>query len=337
MIRLDDLAGALDTLNPMFLLCDSDGAIMRLGRTLAQLLGPDRIGARLDAVFDLVGRSAPLHRVTAGRRLQVRVISVPGLQLTGVASDVGPWRLFDFSFGLGAVQAVRRFALTNTDFAPTDQTINMLYLAEAKSLALEEFRRLSLRLDGARHAAELQASTDALTGLQNRRGLEVFLSEAAETEAALAVLLIDLDRFKAVNDTLGHAAGDHVLARAAQAMRSEVRASDLLARTGGDEFTLVVSSAPPPHVLCDLAQRIIARIEEPILFEGVECQVSASIGIVRVGPCQGLDTDRLLAQADRALYAAKRAGRGKFVMSDEGDPPPTEPSLAPAGDVAGRA
>ena len=214
MIRLEDLADALDTLHPMYVLCDADGVIWRVGRTLAKLIGSDRVGSGLGAVFGLVGRNEPLHLVAAGQRLQVRVAAVPGVQLTGVASDIGSWRVFDFSFGLEAMQAVRQFALTSTDFAPTDQTINMLYLSEAKSLALEEFRRLSLRLDGARHAAELQASTDALTGLQNRRGLEAFLTEAAEMGEALAILLIDLDHFKAVNDQLGHAAGDHVLAHA---------------------------------------------------------------------------------------------------------------------------
>lgn len=315
MLELTDLAEGLDLLCPMYLVADGSGEVCKLGPTLQSLLGDGALGVSLHNVVEFLGLGEG-GKVPTGQRLQARLTSVPDIILTGIMAPIGPYKLFNFSFGLNAIDAVARFSLTNSNFAPTDQTINMLYLAEAKSLALEEFRRLSMRLDGARHAAEKRASTDALTGLPNRRGLEAFLTAVAQTGDGIAALQIDLDYFKAVNDLYGHAAGDFVLAKAAETMRREVRKTDILARTGGDEFTLILTPPPKKQMVCDLADRLIRRLEMPVEFEGNTCKISASVGIVHATDLTSNSLSSVFNKGDKALYAAKKAGRGRFVLAE---------------------
>jgi diguanylate cyclase (GGDEF)-like protein len=128
------------------------------------------------------------------------------------------------------------------------------------------------------------------------------------------LLHMDLDYFKAVNDTLGHAAGDQVLEHVGRILQEHVRAEDCAARIGGDEFIVVVADRTEAKVLQMIAERIIARVSEPLEFQGTECRVSASVGIVRSVDMEKPDPARLLAAADRALYAAKHAGRSQAVL-----------------------
>jgi GGDEF domain-containing protein len=130
-------------------------------------------------------------------------------------------------------EAVRRYGLTVADFAATDLTIEMLYLVEAKSAVMEELRHLNLRLHGAKAAAEEQALSDTLTGLCNRRALDLGLGALVQQGQTFGLMHLDLDYFKQVNDTHGHAAGDAVLRQVALVLREETRASDLVARVGG--------------------------------------------------------------------------------------------------------
>jgi diguanylate cyclase (GGDEF)-like protein len=161
---------------------------------------------------------------------------------------------------------------------------------------------------------EHMAHHDALTGLANRALLSERLEQALSLfhgERMVAVHHLDLDQFKAVNDTLGHPAGDRLLKAVADRLRSLVRESDTIARMGGDEFIIVQTSIADPAEATTLAQEIIAWISEPYEIDGQQTMVGTSIGIA-VSPGDGLVPERLLRNADLALYRAKGDGRGTF-------------------------
>jgi len=158
------------------------------------------------------------------------------------------------------------------------------------------------------------ATHDSLTGLHNRASmtdaLEHAVSKARRGGESLAVLFIDLDGFKSVNDTLGHATGDQLLRETARRLRAAVRQSDLVARLGGDEFVVMVESVSDRHGLQLLAAKILAAAGEPMRLQGHEVAVTASIGIA-VFPDDGNDVSTLLANADMAMYRAKALGRNR--------------------------
>lgn len=160
--------------------------------------------------------------------------------------------------------------------------------------------------------AEL-AERDALTGLSNRKALRERLIErlalAQRTGQSTAVLYIDLDRFKTVNDTLGHPVGDSLLQKVAERLKSAVREGDLVARLGGDEFAIIQSSAPQPEAATALATRLVDLVGRAYAVDGHILHIGASVGIA-ISPNDGYDPDGLLKDADLALYLAKAEGRG---------------------------
>ena len=158
--------------------------------------------------------------------------------------------------------------------------------------------------------AEEQAFTDTLTGLGNRRALDPVLARLVESGRDFAVMHLDLDFFKAVNDGLGHAAGDHVLQEAARRMLAETRQDDRVLRVGGDEFLLLLPGVSRPEQADDLALRLIAQLEKPIFFGDSPCRISASIGAALSRSYDDVRAEDLIQDADQALYAAKAAGRG---------------------------
>jgi diguanylate cyclase (GGDEF)-like protein len=162
---------------------------------------------------------------------------------------------------------------------------------------------------------EYMAHHDSLTDLANRvllnERLEQALGHRIHREEIVAVHHLDLDQFKAVNDTFGHLAGDKLLKIVAGRLRGLVRDTDTIARMGGDEFVIVQGPIRDPAEATSLAQRIIALISEPYDIDGHQAIIGASIGIA-VGPGDGLRPDRLLRNADLALYRAKGDGRGTF-------------------------
>ncbi len=164
----------------------------------------------------------------------------------------------------------------------------------------------------AQRRAEHLALHDPLTDLPNQRLLldrmEVVLATARRRKSGAGVLFIDLDGFKAINDMHGHAAGDAVLKTIAGRLTAVLRASDTVARVGGDEFVVMLPEAAARPVLDQLSARIIERIGQPITLDnGAQARVSASIGIA-LYPQHGEDTQSLLQRADTAMYEAKRAG-----------------------------
>jgi diguanylate cyclase (GGDEF)-like protein len=162
---------------------------------------------------------------------------------------------------------------------------------------------------------EYMAHHDALTDLANRvllnERLEHALGRRIHREEMVAVHHLDLDQFKAVNDTFGHPAGDKLLKVVAERLRGLVRDTDTIARMGGDEFVIVQAPIKEPAEATSLAERIIGQISEPFELDGHQAVIGASIGIA-VGPSDGLRPDKLLRNADLALYRAKGDGRGTF-------------------------
>ena len=311
------LPSALDVLCPMHALLDAEGRMRHVGPTLAKLR-PDRrlTGLRFLDCFEpirprTVTTMAELLRA-AGTKMRLTLRDAPHTVLSGVLMPLDDGgAVVNLSFGISIVEAVRDYTLTNSDFAPTDLAVEMLFLVEAKSAAMEALDQMSMRFDGARVAAEAQALTDPVTGLRNRRALGATLEQMIGSGQEFALMHLDLDHFKQVNDTLGHAAGDHVLVEVARMMEEETRAEDTVARVGGDEFVLVF------HQLCDrdrldeIARRLIARLERPIPWERTSCRISASAGTAISVDYAHPEPARLTADADAALYQAKRDGRGR--------------------------
>lgn len=163
------------------------------------------------------------------------------------------------------------------------------------------------------------AHHDALTGLANRVQLRQWMSEffrpGADPQPITALLMIDLDGFKGVNDTLGHDLGDELLISIARRLQALTRETDFVARLGGDEFIILQSNVGAPQDAAILAQRVLLRLSEPVLIGSQQVRVGASIGVAFY-PQDGQDGDTLLKHSDIALYSAKAAGRGTFRFFD---------------------
>ena len=134
---------------------------------------------------------------------------------------------------------------------------------------------------------------------------------SSSSRRGAAILYIDLDNFKQINDTRGHEVGDRVLAEAAKRMRTAVRSIDTVARLGGDEFAIILPFMDEPQAAGGLAKRLIATLSEPYLVDDVPACIGASIGIA-LFPQDGEGADELVLHADRALYVAKHSGRNTF-------------------------
>jgi diguanylate cyclase (GGDEF)-like protein len=258
-----------------------------------------------------------------GTSLSLRFRGGPATQFKGIAVGLGErfGMLVNLSFGITAVDAVGTFHLTSADFPPTDLTVEMLYLVEAKRAVLNESQQLNSRLQGARIAAEEQAFTDTLTGLKNRRAMEMILTRYTACGESFALMQIDLDYFKDVNDMLGHAAGDHVLQEVARILVDETRDQDTIVRAGGDEFVLIFHRLTDTASLSAIAERLLARIEKPIMFADQPCRVSASIGITVSDDYTPPDAEKMLIDADQALYASKNAGRARHTFVNRTEVP----------------
>jgi diguanylate cyclase (GGDEF)-like protein len=191
--------------------------------------------------------------------------------------------------------------------------------------------RMSWRLEQSRlreaeakvnHAQRVEylAFHDALTGLPNRslfsKLLAQSISEAARYDTRLAVAFLDLDRFKRINDTLGHEAGDRLLADVALRLKSCIRDSDTVARLGGDEFVVLLPQSSDADGAATVAQKILASLAAPFMLMGQELRVTASIGISSY-PQDGLDEQTLTKNADIAMYQAKAEGRNNFQFYSE--------------------
>ena len=163
------------------------------------------------------------------------------------------------------------------------------------------------------------AHFDALTGLPNRAlhadRLQHAMLQATRRKQKLGVAFVDLDGFKAVNDTYGHEAGDYLLITLARRMRLALREVDTLSRLGGDEFAAVIVDLDQESDCDPLLHRLLAAANQPVMFGSATLQVSASVGVTFFPQAQELSPDQLLRQADLAMYRAKQAGKNQFQTS----------------------
>ncbi len=201
-----------------------------------------------------------------------------------------------------------------------DVTEDALMTEELKA-AKEEADAKNAELELAKVSIEHNALHDPLTNLGNRRKLDEELErislESQSKRMSFALLHLDLDRFKQINDTLGHAAGDAVLAHVAKILEKnvrggdELRPADVVTRIGGDEFVILIPNGDSHAGLATLANRIVQEVSQPIDFEGFSCRCGVSIGIARASG-QNIDARKTLVNADIALYRAKRTGRNRY-------------------------
>ena len=305
----------LDHLCPLHLRLDAAGQIVHLGPTLTKMGLETLMGQTYYDVFAIErpGAIPCFEHFTSQTTTRAQLIlrKSPGIAFKAAVVPTGDETIVSLSFGTGTRAAVEKFDLTRSDFAATDLTSELLYVLEAKSAVVAESRNLNRRLDAARKAAEQIAQTDALTGLQNRRAMTQYLDQLISSRVPFACMHMDLDYFKRINDTFGHAAGDYVLRAVAQVLNSETRAEDCVARIGGDEFVLIFVRVTDRVLLQRIAQHMIARLEEPVQFDQHVCCISASAGTSISIDYPNPDPDVMLSDADRALYASKKAGRGQ--------------------------
>jgi diguanylate cyclase (GGDEF)-like protein len=163
-----------------------------------------------------------------------------------------------------------------------------------------------------------QAMHDALTGLANRKlfvaEVETAIARARRAERTVSVLYLDLDHFKAINDTLGHSAGDDLLRQVAKRLVQALRATDIVCRMGGDEFTILLPEIKSPRDAAVVAAKLVQAIDDPFVLGDEVVQISASVGVA-LYPEHGAKADTLIQVADSAMYEAKALGNGAYWIS----------------------
>jgi len=311
----------LERFMPMAVLMDSDWRIQRIGPTFDKLgLGSDNLGKYLLDIFEvtqprrfLQGELA-LHKT--GGKIKGHFKDIANAKMKGFVQKLSNEQgfLIDFSLGAGLTKVVQAKGLLARDFSPADASLDLLYLVEMQQALLAEARRATFKMSVDRRSALSKADTDALTGLSNRRGLDAFVRRimGRKTFVPFALIMIDLDFFKAVNDNHGHAAGDGVLREVAQRLLKLTRRGDLVARSGGDEFNIILPNFTDSNAAIGLSERIIEELRKPVLFENKVCQIGASIGMTIVS--EKIDFHKTEQAVDRALYTSKQAGRGTVTI-----------------------
>ncbi|MFO1253454.1 MAG: GGDEF domain-containing protein, partial [Inhella sp.] len=193
----------------------------------------------------------------------------------------------------------------------TEAQVRLLqFAADQLANALERTRR--------EERLRFQAQYDALTELPNRHlfddRLQVALGQAGRRREGLALVNIDLDKFKPINDTLGHAAGDALLRHVARRLQHALRQSDTVARVGGDEFVALLQPALRAEEVLAVAEKMRAALAQPFELEGQRVEISGSIGVA-LYPQHGQDAESLGRSADAAMYRAKRAGSNRVQLA----------------------
>lgn len=187
--------------------------------------------------------------------------------------------------------------------------------ADSKADERQAERRLAGQRDAARRLAEFRAYHDPLTRLPNRAllldRLQLAIAQAQRNRRKLALMFLDLDGFKPVNDQLGHLLGDKLLRDVAGRLQSCVRRSDTLSRFGGDEFALLLPEVRRPEDMAALAGKLLGSLSQPFIIDDHELSLSASIGLA-LYPEAGESAETLIRHADLAMYEAKRQGKNGF-------------------------
>ncbi|WP_154664961.1 putative bifunctional diguanylate cyclase/phosphodiesterase [Allorhizobium undicola] len=226
----------------------------------------------------------------------------------------------------GELRYLRAFGTTYRDALAKRKVVGVhwnvtddVQLQQALSRAKQDMEAQNRALEDARRAMEHASLHDPLTGLGNRRFLDTALQTLEQQGRCLemAVLHIDLDRFKEINDTLGHAAGDDMLKHVASQVQAMIETGDIAARIGGDEFVLVVDCKNDRRDIRRLAEALIAAINRPLTCMDQECRIGASIGVARPVDNAASSMARTLVNADIALYEAKRRGKNRMEVFNE--------------------
>jgi diguanylate cyclase (GGDEF)-like protein len=218
-----------------------------------------------------------------------------------------------FSATLGEAARWVRDALQKAILAMTILLVGVALVASVRIGTFLHIQEDLLR--AAEEKSRFQASHDVLTRLPNRLlfsdRLSLAILRAQRHRERLAVMFLDLDNFKKINDGLGHSAGDDVLVQVAERLRSCLRGNDTVARLGGDEFIFLLSDVSKESDVASLARKILALVSESLAVSGQEVRVTASLG-VGIYPHDGADADTLIANVDAAMYRAKELGRNNF-------------------------
>ncbi|MBS4018762.1 MAG: EAL domain-containing protein [Dechloromonas sp.] len=232
----------------------------------------------------------------------------------------------------GVLRYIRSIGTVYRDFGEPARIVGVNWDVSADIALNEDLMRAKTltearnrELESAKERIEFIALHDSLTGLPNRRYLDHVLAEHVERfargEETAGLLHIDLDRFKQINDTLGHAAGDAMLAHTSRILRATARTGDFVARVGGDEFVVLCrrprgSEEEGFAYLTDFAERVIEQVQQPVNHGGHECRIGVSIGIASDKDAVA-DPRQLLVHADIALYRAKNRGRNRYQIFND--------------------
>ncbi|MBF0155283.1 MAG: diguanylate cyclase, partial [Magnetococcales bacterium] len=282
-------ATLLDTAPALVVVIDGQGKITLFNQACQQLTGHSEksvLGQDLLHLFVPADNHAEVQRVWQ----QLREQQSPNQHESYWITQAGEPRLISWSNNLvrHADGAVRGIIATGMDIT-------------ARKQAEERLHHL--------------AGHDPLTGVYNRRMFHETLATAIaytlRDDGKLAVLYLDLDHFKPINDRLGHAVGDQLLIEVVTRLQATIRKSDTLARMGGDEFAIILTNVTAPMVVEHVASKILSELTEPFIIQGEICRIGSSIGIALL-PDHGQDAPLLLRRADQAMYAAKEAGRNQF-------------------------
>jgi diguanylate cyclase (GGDEF)-like protein len=295
---------------------------------LAVSLGADAQGAI--AIGGVLGGLS----LARWRPTPIVIVAVAGLAALGVGGAVAPVAAFAFPVAawwseeraqpgpefspivLTAIVAFALTALTVLTIGQFDQ-ISDVSVALALLTVLAGMARAGMTVVARLRDSELRAITDELTGLANRRAVMRRVAELSQAETPLALALLDLDKFKEVNDGLGHAVGDELLRKVAERLQPALRAGDLLGRLGGDEFAVVAPMDPHSDLqqtAVQLGTRLHGRLAAPFSVGGLFVHSSVSVGVTTTrgvgGPDASESASNLLREADVAMYDAKRSGVG---------------------------
>ncbi|SDJ34022.1 diguanylate cyclase (GGDEF) domain-containing protein [Frankineae bacterium MT45] len=286
--------------------------VVALLSLLAALLAVRSFGRPLDRLADQAGRisDGELVEVTASGPREVRTVA------RGLSASVDSLRQVE----------AKAAALIGDDALSRDELVASLRDAAPGPLAVTMNASLNRIIDEMRSREEAQealthrATHDALTELPNRAEAihltDLALRSAAETDTSTALMFVDLDHFKIVNDSFGHAAGDLVLRTVAARMRAAIREGDIAARLGGDEFVVLCENIADSDECVLIANRLVECVTDPIDIGIDEVVIGASVGVA-ITRGHSTDADQLMREADAAAYRAKKSGRGQISIFDE--------------------
>ena len=214
--------------------------------------------------------------------------------------------------------ALEALKLGSQDYLVKDE-LQSSVLPRALRYAIER-HRLVQDLAAARDRERHLATHDSLTGLPNRKlfmdRLELSMAYAIRYQQKIALIFLDLDNFKTINDTLGHPAGDELLRQVSSRLKQVIRASDTLARIGGDEFTTIIQKTAEPQHAALVARKLMAEFSQPYPLDGEKYYVTASMGIT-ICPDDATTPEELIEKADEAMYRAKQSGRNRFSFHND--------------------